>query len=510
MSYNLIRQDERKRLIDNINSENNKARKQFSLRSSEIAGGRIHQYVREDLLAQLSLSSVKEMPIVSTINIQKAVTDRKAVIYKKKPQRMFTDLNEYQENAVRLLYKDMHLDEKLNKANRNYIYQDQTIGMIVPKNGKLICRILKMHQIDAMPLLDDPEQAGGYIISAFDRTLYQDYYSERKGRETATGNVAKSLRSGAMPDQDLDLADEYQFQKYIEKYIVWSPEYNFMMNGLGEVIDPVTGEPNNELEIINPIGMLPFFEVARDKDFEFFVRPSNALTEFTIQFNTQLSDVANNIKMNGYAIGVMKAPSELQPEHQVIGASMLLKLPTDDPEREVDFQFASPNSNIGEISDAIDKLLNYFVTSEGLGGNVINSSGDTEKASSGIDRYLMMLSKLEAHQEDFDAFKNAEHKIYEIVKAWLNVLSGTEQLDRKYWSTIPDKSEVEIEYQRPEMIQTESEKIANIEKLLDLELMSKRQAIMKLHNIDNEEKAIELLQEINSENELRVEINGEA
>lgn len=511
MIYNLIETSDRLKLIAAINSENNKARKQDSLRSSEIAGGRIHQYVKENLLGQLHRSSVKEMPLVSSINVQKAICDKKATIYKKKPERRFTETTPEQENVLKLIYRDMCLDEKLNTANKNYIYQDQTIGMIVPKGNKLICRILKMHQIDAIPSLTDPEQADGYIISAFDRTMYIENDQEKSNRETATGYIGRSSRSSATQDNNIGVSEKYQYQKYVEKYIVWSKEYNFMMNGLGEVIDPETGEPSNEIDIMSPLygyDLMPFFEVSRDKDFEYFVRSSNNLSDFTVQFNAQLSDLANNIKMNGYAVGVLKAPSDLQPESQVIGASMLLKLPTDDPDKEVDFAFTSPNSNIGEISSAIDSLLNYFVTSEGLGGSVVNSKGESEKAQSGIDRYLMMLSRIEAHQDDYDAFKNAENKIYKIIKAWLQVLNNTNLIDNKYKVIIPEDSEIEVLYSRPEMIQTESEKLANIEKMIDLGLMSKKQAVMELYEIEDEQKANDILEDIREDDNFTKEINN--
>jgi hypothetical protein len=513
MIYNLANIEDRKRLINNINSENNKARKQDSLRSSEIAGGRLHQYVKEKLLGELERSSVKEMPIISSINIQKAVTDKKATIYKRKPERMFTETTPEQEMTLLKIYRDMKLDEKLNTANKNYIYQDQTIGMIVPKNGKLICRILKMHQIDAIPSIDDPESSDGFILSVFDRTNYIEQDQEKSTRDTATGFIGRSQRSSASPDNNIEVAEKYQFQKYVEKYIVWSRKYNFMINGLGEILDPTTGEPSNEVEIESPLArfnIMPFFEIARDKDYEFFTRPSNALSDFTIQFNAQLSDLANNIKMNGYAVGVLKAPSDLQPENQVIGASMLIKLPTDDPEKEIDFQFVSPNSNIAEISEAIDKLLNYFVTSEGVGGGVVNSKGMDEQAHSGIDRYLKMLQRIEAHQDDYDAFSNAERQIYEIVKAWLYVLNDTNLLSDKYKVIVPQESEIEILYAKPEMVETQAEKIANIEKLMDLGLMSRKHAVMDLFSVQDQDKAIELLNEIDSDDfSTRIEQNNQ-
>ncbi len=504
---NLLDQQQRFKLIADMKSENNKARKQWSLRSSEVSGGRMEQYVKERLLGELDNSSVKEMPIVSSINIQKAICDKKATIYKKKPTRRFTDTTPEQADVLDLIYKDMKIDMKLNKSNKNYIYQDQSIGMIVPKNGKLICRVMKMHQIDVVPSAHDPEAAEMYILSAFDRSLYIQYDTDKKDYDTATGYHGRSVRSTASEDQDLLVAEKYQFQKYVEKYIVWSKDYHFMMNGLGEVINPETGEmfeQGEDVDISNPIGMLPFFEVAKDKDFEYFVRSSNALTDFTIQFNTQLSDLSNNIKMNGYAVGILKAPSDMMPQNITVGAAMMLKLPTDNPDQETDFEFASPNSNISEISEAIDKFLNYFVTSEGLGGSVVNSRGDSEKASSGIDRYLMMLSKIEAHIDDYEMYRCAENDIYEIIKAWQLALAGSDQLKDKYKVSIPVESELEIDYYKPEMIETENEKLTNIEKKMDLELMSKKQAIMELHGIEDEDKAQDLLDEIRKDNEFNV------
>jgi len=307
------------------------------------------------------------------------------------------------------------------------------------------------------------------------------------------------MRSTANPDLDLEVAEKYQFQKYVEKYIVWSKDFNFMMNGLGEVIDPDTGEASNEVDIISPLapmGVMPFFEVYRDKDFEYFVRPSNALTDFTVQFNERLSDLANVQKMNGYAVGILKSPSDVKPANLVIGASQLIHLPTDNPDQEIDFSFASPQSAISEIADANDKFLNYFVTSEGLGGDVVNSNGQTQVATSGIDRFLQAMQKVEAHQDDYEKFRCLEDEIYEIVKAWLSVLNGSDQLDRKYWVSLPQESELNIQFHKPEMMLTETETLANIVTAMSEGLMSRKEAIMKLRDITDPELAKEILMEI--------------
>ena len=511
---NLATIEGRLELIASINDENNKARKQVSLKQSEVDGGRLQFYVKNYLRGELNLDTVKEMPLVTSINVQSAVTDKKATVYKKKPNREWTDVSDEADETLRKIYKDMKLDQKLNRMNRNYVYQDQSIGMIVPKNGKLICRIMKMHQIDAIPSDLDPESADGYIISTFDRTLYIQYDTDKKEVDTATGFKGRADRSTASQDKDLDVGEKYQFQRYVEKYIVWTKEYNYMMNGLGEVLNPETCEPLEVVsveDIISPLsqyGIMPFFEIARDKDFEYFTRPSNAMTDFTVQFNAMLSDLATNIKMNGHAVGLLKCPSEMQPKNLNVGGSSMIVLNTDNPDANVDFQFVAPNSDISGIGDAIDKFLNYFVTSEGLGGDVVNSKGETQKATSGIDRFLQMLSKIEAHQDDYDAFKDVEQDIYTIIKAWLDVLSNSSDLNAKYKTSIPVDSEVEVKYYKPEMIQTEAEKLSNIEKLIDLGLMSKVKAVMEYYNIEDKEKAEEMLKQIQDDDSFLVPDSG--
>jgi hypothetical protein len=491
----LSRQENRLELINNINSENNKARKQVSFKSSEIQGGRIEQYVLEKLLGQFNPDSVREMPIVSTINVQKSIVKAKSSIYKKSPERLFEGLNENQELAIKRIYDDMKLDQKLNTMNKNYNYQDQSIGMIVPKNGKLICRILKMHQVDVIPSMDDPETAQAYVISAFDRTDYEFRDNQYADKQTATGYVGRSVRSTANPDNDLEIAEKYQYQKYVEKYIIWTNEFNFMMNGLGEVI-------SDQEDISNPIGFMPFFEVSCEKDFEYFVRSSNTLSNFTVEFNSFLSDLQNAAKMSAYAVAILKAPAEMQPDMQVIGASMLLKLNTDDPDKEVDFSFASPSASISEISDSIDRLLNYFITSEGLNKNVVNSSGDADKAMSGIDRFLMMLQKVEAHADDYKMFEDVEVDIYRIIMAWIQALNTTDQLNDKYKMVVPSELEMAVNYHMPQMIQTDSEKIDIVEKKIEAGLISRIDAMKQIHNIDDVEKIEQMIKDIDNERQI--------
>jgi hypothetical protein len=501
---NLLNQEDRISIIADINSNNNKARKAVSLKQFEVYQGRMHQFIKEALLAQYNVSTVREMPIVSCINVQRKITQTKATIYKHSVERNFTGLTEQQEEIVELVYKDMLANIKLCQANKSYVYQEQSIGQIVPINGKLVMRVFTMHQIDAVPNSENPDYADAFIISVFDRGEYLTESNFDAYHDTATGYVGRSDRESTTNNPTPDgVATKNDYKGVLNKYIVWTPEYNFMMNGNGYVIDPSTGAYTTiEKSALCLAGydIMPFFEASREKDFEYFVRPSNSLTDFTIQYNTRMSDESAAIKLQTYSVAVLKCPSELQPNIQVVGPSMLLKLPTDDPNKEVDFSFQSPSTSITEISGANDKFLNNFLTSEGLTSSAINSGGTSERYASALDRYIAILDRMEAHADDYEVFKRVEVQVWEIVKAWLNTLSGTNQLDKKYWvGNIPNDSEIEVTYEKPKMVRTESEKLDSIQKKIDLGIMTKVEAIMDIRDI-GETQAKQIYDSIQLEN----------
>jgi hypothetical protein len=113
---------------------------------------------------------------------------------------------------------------------------------------------------------------------------------------------------------------------------------------------------------------------------------------------------------------------------------------------------------------------------------------------------LQAIQKIEAHKDDYEAFKRVEDQVYNIIRAWLNVLNGTNQLERKYQvPSISSDSEVVVKYVEPKMIQTETEKLATIEKKIELELMSESEALMELREIKDEKEAEKILAKIKEE-----------
>jgi len=496
---NLLKQEYRQKLLEEIKKPFNIDRKAKALYRSDIQNNNIKQHVIDELKKELYSSTVKETPIVSTINLQSRVVTKKACVYTEDVIRSFEGVSDEQQETILNVYADGGANIELNKCNKKLIYDYQTILGIFPRNKKLMFKKYELHQLDVVPNMLDNEIGDIYIMSVFDREPVVMVDAEKLN--TATGSVPhKDKYHGDKPSEDSEIATKEDYKKQLERFIVWSNEHHFLMNGHGQIVDLDTQTAKaqvDESDIVSPLkeyGLIPYVDISREKDGSFWNTQGSALSDFTVQFNCMLSDLRSTIKMSAFNVGVLKAPSDLQPDTMTVGASMMLKLPTDDPDANIDFDFKAPSNDINSISDSIDKVLNYFITTQDLDSSVVNSKGEAQKFTSGWDRFLALTEKRESTKEDYQLFKGAEeNEIWAIVKAWLNVLDKTETLDRKYHTgVIADDATCEVEFEQADALLTEKEKIENVKARNELSLESRVTMLMKLDGI-TEEKATEYI-----------------
>lgn len=469
---------DRKKIIDAINSPQNNDRKARSLMECEIYNDDISPYVTRYLQQRRTQDTVNEMPIISTINLSKKISDQEASIYKNPPTRTFTNLTDEQTEVALKIYEDMMADFKLLNANRFYRLQKQHHVMVAPMNGKLSMRNYKNHHIDAVENPENPESALGYVLSGFDKNMH---------------NRHREYRDHDAVNQPI--GDEEDYKSKNQTHVVWTPELHFKMNGKGKVLSEEADNPLREF------GLMPFVDIALHKDFEYFLTYGNALTDFCIEFNGELSSLAHVVDLHSFAQAVVKGPPELLPKQINIGPNHLILLPSDpDTEGETDFQFVSPNSDIQGAQQFIESLLSMFLSSRGVDPRTVSGSGEAgETFTSGIQRLLAMVEKFEASREDVALFERVERDVWALIKAWHNVLRDTDLLDDKYKTQpFPEDSEVMVEFAKPELVTTDKERLENIKMELDLGLVSQRMAVQRYHDVDDD-KTDEIMEEIDGE-----------
>ncbi len=481
---NILDELTRKEVVQSIKSFENVKRKQLSIREYEVLNDNIKDYVYEDLVLQLSEDTAKQMPIVSTVNFAKAVVNKKANIYTDGPKRSYPEITDSDLKAIENTYQDFGFNTVLSKANKYFINGRQVFLQVVPKDNGLKLRVLQKHNVDVIPDESDPEKAFCYIISSFDKSLYGKLGSD---------NVNQII------------ADQDDYKLSLERYQFVTDEVVLTCDGKGRLVDEA---------LANPIGMLNIIDIAKDKDFEFFVRSGSSLTDVTVFCNVVLSDNFFISRLQGHSIPVVSGDANLKPENMILAPNKALFLPTNpaNPDSKLSIEFLSPTPNIADSQKLFEMFVAAFMTTEGVDSNAVKlSNNGPQSYSSAIERLLAMIDQFRATKDDFDLFQKVEKKLHKIVTRYLSILSGdVEKLDKKYWvsrSTVD--SEIEIQFSKPEMIETKSEMLANAKSEIELGIADQVTVLMKLEGI-TEEMALERIEKISERKLERMQAMAEA
>lgn len=503
ITHDITNLNVRKNLIEEIESNENLYRKEESFRRFEIYRDRQEKYILQKLASDVSVESVRDMRTFTSINLTKKMIHEQASLYLREPTREFTDLNDAQIKNMLAHYKYSRANVEYKNSNRMYKLHDQCAIKYIPKDGFIDIDVLQPHHYDVVPSKVGPEKGEIYIISSFNRDRVANDNDYRNYRNSHENRFFGSNNS----NEDIADADDWKSENKI--YYWWNALYNFKTNSAGLVLDPNTLEPMKSVnydDLENPISELNFVDVACEKDFEFWVRSGDSVTEFNVDFGVVLSDAVNINKNQGFAIPIITSVEA--PRNLKVGSDRAIWLkidPNDEAAQRPSFDFATPNPDLAGTLKMTEDLLKYFLVSKSI--NVNDMLQGSANATSGIDRLLMMIEKFEASQDDIDLYRNVEQQGYEKMVKWHNVMREVQDgLSVKVdGPAIPDDSEVMVNYGGPDMVQSKKEHLDWIEQQMNIGLMSSVEAIEALREVD-EESAKNILSKI-SEVE-RMDLNG--
>lgn len=469
-----LNQGIRKAVIDEVKSNENIEAKKLSYNQFLIYKDVIMPFVEDYLRKFYSPKTIKEMPIMAAINLCRRIINQEASIYIDAPERVFTNVSDDQAQVLRQIYADMKIDTIMLKANQYYRLQGEQIHVyITPSKGKLKARVLLRHQIDAVPRPSDPEEADAYLISGFDR-----FYA------TSSSTQQRDLPDGSRPYADninQKIGDPDDYKSSTERFVWWSDELNFITDKNGNIISE---------EIENPIGTKPVVDICSTKDSEYWQKSGSSVTDYTIQYNAQITDLAHIMRMQGFAQAVISGPSEMLPESLQIGTNSILRLPVD-PNNPVptSFQFVSPNPDLAGSNQTVENILSAFLTSRGLDPRLVNQKGESKQYSSGLERLLSMIDQFKPSKRDYDVFMDAEAKIYDIIKAYVNNMVPSDVLDYRL-AQIPEDSNVVVKFKEPQMVVSEVERLNELQQMRELGVISDLEIIAKARKVDIEEAEV--------------------
>lgn len=470
--------------IGEILADENENRKKEHLKRFEVMQDRQHGFVKDKLITEFGEKALSEMRLVTSVNVTKRFVNSQASIYNEEPERIFTDVNEAEESLISDIYEAAEIDKRLKKANKVFKLHDQGAIQVFPNKRKNIIdlRVLRPHQYDVIPWPDEPEIAAAYVISAFDKEKLIRY----------------------VDGLDQEIADKEDYKKSLMKFIWWTDDFNFMTDGHGKVIvteDPETGEAQGVNP--NPIGRLPFVDLSFEKEFEFWIRQGKNVVQFSIDMAACWSDVMTISKMQGYAQAVITGDVDDLPDNVKTGPLHLLILPKSATSDESPtFQYVSPNPDLKGSLDALQMLLNNFLTAEGEDVDLVSSSPTGgQRFSSALERMLAQIDKFKATKDDFDLFRSAEVQVFDLIREWNNAIQDKDFLKPEMKrGKLNEKIVLDVNFKKPETIQTKQEREDGIYKKFEKGFTTKVRALAELENID-EKEAEKRLEEIQAEKE---------
>ncbi len=465
-------------LINEIEGTENRDRKIYEYRSFEIYSGDQRKHVLKEL-SVLFPESWKAMR-VSNINVEKKVVDKRARVYKAPPTRL---VNGESNDNLDLIYENFNTsfqryDVSFNRHSHSLAWIQNSADMPSEFNLKILDPYLFDLVIDP-----DTNEILAVILSYPDT----DITNPESSLDRSKVKIPDGFNQG-IAESPQDAAAE------TKTYSIWTASHHVSVRVQktvvkGEtktIIDFVTDESNPEMT--NPLGRLPFVWITTAPDLPDYPISSPLAAE-SVNINVLNSDVLTASALQGFGQLVLKYPegSKLSPKHTGFTTAIELPQKADPDAPATTAEYINPNPDLEGMRQVVMDYAESIMGDHGLQN--FSLAGSAKNFTSGFDRALSMADVTEVRECNIQVYEKAEQEIFEIIKAY-------DKLNKTRLFNENDK--LSVIYAKPEILLSEQEKLANVEKKLELGIIQKFEAIMFLTGM-SEDEAKQKLEDIKKE-----------
>lgn len=475
-------------IIGEINSSDEKDRRQTFRRRGRIYKDGGKDFLIEHLTVEFGDDAIKEMRL-APINVMKSIVDKKSIVYKRPPIRQS---EEEKDNALVDAYVEkMGFDSVMAKANRYFnLYSNcqlYTVPVFMGEFRVPFTRVLPPFLYSVDPNRADQTEMDALVLSNF--TAQDEGLTDKQ--VTEVGSI-KSDKGFQGDDQKID-TNSASFGGN-SAMIWWTDEQHFTTDKDGAIMQ----DPFNP-EMLNPIGIIPSVNLAKDRDNEFWAMQGEDLADLAIALQLGMSDLMSIAKMQGFSILTVTSPE--QPQRLDIGLNKVvwLKQQIDGPTPSVSYVQAS--SPISEYKDLLLDLLGLTLTTNQLSPSSVTGKDGAQSVTSGFQALIQNSDNLQQLEQDKPVLRDAEQDTWQVIAKWHNLLHDKNELppDLRELGKFSDRFQVNVTYQDMKPIESEEQRLAQVEKLMSLGLATKMDALKKLHPEMSDEQIEEKLNQVEEE-----------
>ncbi len=493
---NLLDKSVVQQILWEMDKSEDKDRRKHAFNSWQVYSGNLGEFVENELKQKRPKSY--EGYTIPSISIAKMITDTLSKSYKEQPIRHISDdesgqkaerLDEiYSEGQAPRQYRFMDVVNNLHKYGLMWVtWRD--------KEQRYQFWTLQGHEF-AVVIDKDTGELKCVILNYGDSTITSDTRGNSDGMN------------------DLIAEDQHDSGAQSEVFAMWTAKNHVVVErrvqrvmtreGL-QIKEAITyvENPDNP-DNINKIGVIPFVYWSKETAIDYPTR--SPLFYQTITSNCLMAEylTASNIQGTGQLI--VKYPEKYEGlfKKMTRGLMTAIKLPQSSEEGDAptDVQYINPNPDLAGQKEAVMTYVQSVFKEHGITAGSMTGS-DSESFSSGLERAIANAGVDDVVQANNELYMDIEEKVFKIVKAWEAFLGN---------SVFSEEDELLVKFKKPKVLVSDAETLANIEKRLQLGLITKVEALMMLNPNLSEEEAEERLESIEEEkaDNVRRFMNGSA
>lgn len=516
----------RKKIIEDIEANENKIRKQEAYRRSQCYKDRTGLEVIKMLSKQFDEQTVNEMSYaITNLSIVKKVIKKLARVYKNGVTR--TAGNDELTKKVEELQRIFKFNQRVKTQNRWTRLHKNAVMYIKPckhidNEGVDYMRprptVLQPHLYDVVEDFYDRTKGMVYILSNFnpDEVIYTtaDPARLRDGARDANQHsmLGQQRTNGNRRDESIADKQEDEEKPDGKEYIWWSGRYHFTTNSLGQVIrengdvDGAHVTEDNEA-VANPIDELPFVETTIDQDNSFWAEGGEDLVDGAIVANSLMTQNNHIAVVQGY--GQIYMMGKNLPDNIKVGPGFIIKLEheiaEEDPQPTVGVLNASPP--LTELQNSIVSQVAMILTTNDLSTSGVSANLDgAQSFPSGVSMLIDKAESMEDVTDEREMFADAERRMWPIIAKFMIAFDEMQMLEDELKDLlIPEDIEITLEFGEQQVITSEDEKLNAIEKRKNIGLNTMPELIMMDRKDFDVQQAEEKLKEIEEEKKARME-----
>lgn len=537
--FDLLDEDIRQQIITEIEENEERRRRTESYRRAKIMKDRTDLFVVHHMLQRFSRQTVNEMRFaISNISILRKIIDKLARVYADGVRRK--GRNDAETETINEIEDVLNVNQNLKTTNK-ILKRDRNAALYIKPCPYIDREGNEKVRISLVPLspylysvVEEPfdrTRPIAYVLSNFDPDLgFVDDIDEFTSAHRRSNPLIPEQGDG----RDQIIADRKEDENKNENgdispkktYIWWSNNLHFTTQG-SEIVDSKSKEkiePVNAISdtsitiderIQNPYDEIPIVDFAIDRDNSFWAEGGQDLSDGSVLINTLLTNMHSIGIDQGY--GQLVITGKKLPDSIATGPTRAIKLEheVDDPAPTANF--ISPNAPLADLSTQVKQYTAMLLSTNNLSTTSVAASLDPGvSAPSGVAMLIDRAESVEDVEDQREMFTDKEPKMWRVIAKMINMLKD-DQLIQPELEDIQVMEDINptIVFNQPKMIQSEAEKLENIQKRKDLDLNTMVDLMMMDNPNLTEEEAREKMAEILEEKNARMmemmgQMEGEA